>query len=126
MKIIISILIFLFMAVPAYADDWTNEDTMLFTSVCVFQIVDGLTTMSHLENNDLNYISNTWNWKYGCKRPSAGQMWGVKAVELVGAYYVGKTLPTKWRKVFFIGADCVLVYCIQNNLRAGAGFSITF
>lgn len=108
------------------ADDFDEIDKGLFTFVCILQVVDGLTTMGHLSNSPDNYIMDTWNWKYGTERPSPELMWGVKAIELVGAYYVGKALPPKWRKVFYITVDSLLLFCIQHNLKIGAGFAITF
>ena len=125
MKTLISVILTLIPAL-CFAGDFDETDKKLFTSVCGFQVVDGLTTMSHLKNNDLNYISNDWNWKYGCKRPSSGHLWGIKTAELVGAYYIGKALPDKWRKGFFMTIDATLLFCIHNNLKAGAGISITF
>ena len=124
--ILISVGLLIFIQLPAFAEDFDKLDKQLFTSVCVLQLVDGLTTMSHLKNNDNNYIYDTWNWKYGCERPSPEHLWGIKAIELVGAYYIAKALPSKWRKGFFIAIDATLLFCIQHNLRAGAGISITF
>ena len=126
-KIIISLL-FIFLAMPSlcYADDFSKTDKQLFASVCILQVIDGLTTMNHLGQNENNYIMDTWNWKYGTRRPSSELMWGVKALELAGAYYVGKALPRKWRRGFYIATDSLLLFCIQHNLKIGAGFSITY
>jgi len=41
-------------------------------------------------------------------------------------YVVAKNLPPAWRKGFFIAVDVLLLYCIQHNLQAGAGFNIAF
>ena len=41
-------------------------------------------------------------------------------------YEVAKNLPPAWRKGFFIAVDVLLLYCIQHNLQAGAGFNIAF
>lgn len=110
----------------SFAEDFDKLDKQLFISVCILQFVDGLTTMSHLGNNEDNYIYDTWNWKYGCERPSAEHIWAIKTAELVGVYFIAKALPPKWRKGFFIAVDATLIFCIQNNLKAGAGISITF
>ena len=133
MRRVINIVVMaLMLSGTAYADDWLKAypygkyDKGFFASVCVLQVVDGLTTMSHLGKDENNYISDTWNWKYGTERPSAGHMWTVKAAELIGCYYVAKYLPPKIRKVFFIGVDSLLIYCIQNNLKMGAGIRINF
>lgn len=114
-------------ALPScFAGDFDEMDKRLFAATCILQVVDGLTTMGHLGNSPDNYIMDTWNWKYGTKRPSPELMWGVKVVELVGAYYVGKALPPKWRKAFYIVTDSLLLFCIQHNLKIGAGFAVTF
>ena len=133
MKNLIKIVILLiFFSGTSYAGDWIKlhdfdkADKAFFTSVCVLQVVDGLTTMSHLGQNENNYIHDTWNWKYGTERPSPELMWTVKAVELGGAYVVGRMLSSKWRKGFFIAVDSLLLFCIQHNLKAGAGFAVTF
>lgn len=125
-KIIKYLLVLLSIPTICFAGDFDKIDKQLFTSVCILQVVDGLTTMSHLGSSPDNYIMDTWNWKYGTKRPSPELMWTVKAVELGGAYFVGKALPSKWRKGFFIGVDSILLFCIQHNLKIGAGFSITY
>ena len=41
-------------------------------------------------------------------------------------YVVAKNLPPAWRKGFFVAVDVLLLYCIQHNLQAGAGFNIAF
>ena len=124
--IIILTMFLLLLPTICFAGDFDKTDKQLFTSVCILQVVDGLTTQSLLGQNDNNYIIDTWNWKYGCRRPSPEHMWGIKALELGGAYVVGKALPSKWRKGFFIAVDSLLLFCIQHNLKVGAGFAITF
>ena len=119
------IIIILLFPTLCIAGDFDLHDKQLFASVCLFQVIDGLTTMDVLKH-DGNYMDSKWSWKYGTKYPSAAHVWGLKAVELVGAYYVGKALPSKWRKGFYLLIDATLIYCIQHNLNAGAGFSITF
>ena len=127
-----AITIFVLFDGTAYAGDWIKlhdfdkTDKQLFASVCILQIVDGLTTQSYLGNSPDNYIKDIWNWKYGTRRPSPELMWAVKTAELGGAYFVGKALPSKWRKGFFIAVDSLLLFCIQHNLKIGAGFAITF
>ena len=131
-NLIRAIIILIFLSGTAYAGDWIKlhdfdkYDKQLFTSVCILQVIDGLTTMSLLGQNENNYIFDEFNWKYGTRRPSPEHMWAVKAVELGGAYFVGKSLPSKWRKGFFIAVDSLLLFCIQHNLKVGAGFAITF
>jgi hypothetical protein len=105
-------------------DTFDHQDKQLYASVRIFQIVDGLTTMDLLKK-DVK-ISNTWAWKYGTNNPSAKRLWAVKGAELIGAYYVGKLMPKKIRKGFYLLIDMTLIYCIKNNLDLGAGFSITF
>lgn len=124
-KLIIALFMFL---IPSFcfASDFSGKDKHLFASVCVLQVLDGLTTMNHLSNNPDNYIFDEFNWKYGTRRPSPELMWGVKALELTGAYYIGKALPSKYRKTFFIGVNSLLFFCIYHNLKVGAGFSITY
>lgn len=124
MKSLISIFVIL-LSTTCFAGDFDKTDKKLFASVCILQIIDGLTTVDMLKDKN-NYIMDTWSWKYNCKRPSAEHLWGIKTAELIGAYCVGKALPSKWRKVFFIGVDSLLLFCIHHNLKAGAGFSITF
>ena len=122
-KILISILIIL---VPSlcFAGDFSKTDRAMFGTVVFLQVVDGLTTADML--NDGSVISNDWAWKYGTDRPSTSRMWGVKALEIGVGYVVAKNLPPAWRKGFFIAVDCLLLYCIQHNLQAGAGFAIAF
>jgi len=118
------ILIILLIPSIVFAGDFDKTDKALFTSVVALQIIDGLTTIDGLKNG--NHMSSDWAWKYGTNRPSSGRMWGVKALELGGAYIISKNLPSKWRKGFLIAVDSLLFFCIQHNLKAGAGFAITF
>lgn len=120
------ILMTLLSLIPSFvfADDFDKADKNLFASVCILQLADGLTTADMLK--DGSNIHDNWAWKYGTKRPSAGRMWGVKALELGGAYIVAKSLPPKWRKGFFVVVDMLLLSCLQHNLRCGAGFTVTF
>ena len=106
------------------AGDFSKSDKALFGTVVLFQVIDGLTTADMLKDGSV--MSNDWDWKYGTDTPSASRMWGVKALELGGAYVIAKNLPPAWRKGFFIAVDVLLLYCIQNNLQAGAGFNIAF
>lgn len=112
---------------PCYAWElhkFDSTDNKLFASVCVFQIIDGLTTVNLLKKD--NGIKNDWAWKYRTQHPSIERLWAVKGAELLGAYYLGKMLPNKFRKGFFILVNATLIYCINNNLSLGAGLSITF
>lgn len=117
----------LFFSSTAYSFElhkFDDTDKALFATVIISQIADGLTTNNWIEQG--GYIKNTWNWKYGTDRPSPGKLWGIKAAELLGVYYIGKILPSKARKVFYIITASTLIYCVQGNLRMGAGFSIGF
>lgn len=119
-------ILFILLLIPSIcaADDFDLYDKELFASVIVLQIIDGLTTVDLLSKG--NYIDKNWNWKYGTRYPSPGHMWGVKAAELIGAYYVGKALPRKHRKVFYLLVDATFIYCIQGNLKIGAGLKFNF
>ena len=126
MKLLLCSLLIL---IPTFCHAWEldtfdRQDKQLFASVCIFQIVDGLTTVDLLKK-DIK-MSSTWSWKYGTNHPSAERLWAVKGAELIGAYYVGKLMPKKIRKGFYLLVDMTLIYCIQNNLDLGAGLSIKF
>lgn len=105
-------------------ESYDKHDKALFTTVVLCQIADGLTTDYDLQRG--NHIDGAWAWKYGTNTPSTGRMWGVKAAELVGAYYVGKLLPRKWRRVFFTVVGTTLILCAGSNISGGAKFSISF
>lgn len=122
----LSRLIIISLLIPSlsFAGDFSKKDKILFGSVCALQVIDGLTTANMLKNGSV--ITKDWAWKYGTNRPSSGRMWGIKALELGGAYVVAKQLPPKWRKGFFIAVDSLLFFCIQHNLRCGAGFTVNF
>jgi hypothetical protein len=116
------ILILLLIPSIALADDFDKTDKILFTSLVVAQVTDGLTTAHHLKNDD-NYIKDIWAWKYGTNRPSPIRLWATKAVELGIAYYVAKKLPDTYRTPFLIGANVLLFGCALSN---EIGFSITY
>ena len=122
-KVLLSLLIILIPSL-CFAGDFSKADRALFGTVVLFQVVDGLTTADMLKDGSV--MSSDWDWKYQTNRPSAGRLWGVKALELGGAYIVARNLPPAWRKGFFIAVDVLLLYCIQHNLQAGAGFNIAF
>ena len=103
---------------------YSKADKALFGTVATLQIVDGLTTVDLLSGG--MPICDTWAWKYGTNRPSASKMWLVKSAELGGAYVIGRYLPQAWRKGFFLAVDALLFSCIMDNMRFGAGFSITY
>ena len=103
---------------------YSKADKALYGTVAALQVVDGLTTVDLLSGG--MPICDTWAWKYGTNRPSASKMWLVKSAELGGAYVVGRYLPPVWRKAFFIGVDMLLMGCIMDNVRFGAGLTLTY
>ena len=122
-KVLLSLLIILIPSL-CFAGDFSKSNRALFGTVVLLQVVDGLTTADMLKDGSV--MSGDWAWKYGTDRPSTSRMWGVKALELGIGYVVARNLPPAWRKGFFIAVDVLLLYCIQHNLQAGAGFNIAF
>lgn len=105
---------------------WDKHDKQQFIATSILQVADGLTTISHLDNNENNYISSAWNWKYGEKRPSAEHVWAVKAIELLGLYYIAPKLSPALRNWTYWTIDSTLVGCVGHNISIGAGFKIDY
>ena len=132
MKVIASIVVFLSVLVstPAFALDLDfpyqldRTDKILYSTVVVGQVLDGLTTAAHLDRNKNNYIRERWNWKYGNDpRPSPAKLWGVKAVELGLVYGAARCLPSEYRKPFMGVVAVGLFACGVSN---GLEFEIAF
>ena len=123
-KILVSIFVVTFCLSGCATTPYSKTDKALFGSVVALQVVDGLTTADML--SDGSVMSGDWAWKYGTDTPSASRMWGIKALELGGAYVAGRYLPPAWRRGFFLIVDSILLYCIQTNLQVGAGFTVNY
>jgi len=123
MKAIVAALIFSIIPLSAFAgwSDFDRTDKILFSSVVVSQIADGLTTAATIKNG--NGIHETFAWKYGASHPSPGRLWTVKAAELCLAYVVAGRLSGPYRKAFLGCTAALLIYCAANN---GLSFSITY
>ena len=125
-RILIGLSILLLWTSTLSAESWDKADKILFGTVCGLQLLDGITTINHLNSNENNYISNTWNWKYGCRRPSSEHLWLVKIIELGGSYIIANKLSPKYRKGFLTIVGGLLGFCVIHNLKIGAGFGMRF
>ena len=101
---------------------WSTTDKMLYGSVIVSQITDGLTTQNLLEKG--HHINSKWSWKYGTDKPSKQKLWLVKTTELGTCYLIADHLPSSLRKIFLFGTSSLLTYYTMKNRKAGASISI--
>lgn len=108
-----------FGTVQAADDDWTMEERTTFAVSSVLLVADWAQTRQIVLNADSFHETNPVLGTH----PSMGRVNAYFATALALNYVIGNSLPTGWRKAWFIGVQSVEANVVQHNLSIGLDLS---
>lgn len=100
---------------PAFAQNWSTQDKVLFATSSVLLVADWAQTRHIARNPDRFFEKNPILGEH----PSVGRVNTYFATTLVLNYIVTDALPPKWRTAYQAGLIGVELYVVGNNKRIG-------
>jgi len=119
-KIVALVIVFIFLAIPVFADDWTREDTYRELGWTALLVVDYGQTMNIAQNPDKFREHNPILDKHPSKDAVRIYMLSAAIIHPVISYY----LPPKYRKWWQYISIGVEIGAVGNNF--GTGIGVTF
>ena len=101
------------------ADDWSMEERTTFAVSSVLLVADWAQTRQIARNADLFHETNPVLGTH----PSMGRVNAYFATALALNYVIGNSLPTGWRRAWFVGVQSVEANVVRHNLSIGLNLS---